>query len=153
MRIWVDADACPRLIKEVLFRAAERTETQLILVSNHALTNPPSPWISKLQVNAGFDVADHKILSLLSPDDLVVTADIPLAAEVVTKGAIALNPRGERYTALNIKQRLSMRNFSETLRSSGVRTQGPAILSKKEITQFANELDQILRADSKRKGN
>mgnify|MGYP000013441958 CR=1 FL=1 len=153
MRIWVDADACPRLIKEVLFRAAERTETQLILVSNHALTNPPSPWISKLQVNAGFDVADHKILSLLSPDDLVVTADIPLAAEVVTKGAIALNPRGERYTALNIKQRLSMRNFSETLRSSGVRTQGPAILSKKEITQFANELDQILRADSKKKGN
>lgn len=149
MRILVDADACPKIIKEILYRAADRAQIELILVSNHELTTPPSPWITKLQVGAGFDVADNKIVSLLTSEDLVITADIPLAAEVVQKEAIALNPRGERYTPSNIKQRLSMRNFSDNLRSSGIRTNGPATLSKKEIQLFANELDKILRVNMK----
>lgn len=149
MRIWIDADACPKIIKEVLYRAAIRTQTALILVSNHALTTPPSPYITKMQVTAGFDVVDNKILELLEPGDLVITADIPLADGVVSKNGIALNPRGERYTPANIKQRLSIRNFSADLRSSGVITGGPAALSKKEIQQFANQLDQILQAKTK----
>lgn len=144
MRIFVDADACPKVIKEILYRAADRAQVELILISNHALSTPSSPWISKLQVVAGFDVADSKIIDLLQRDDLVITADIPLAAEVVACNALALNPRGELYTSSNIKQRLSIRNFSDDLRSSGVRTHGPATLSKREIQLFANELDQIL---------
>lgn len=144
MRIWVDADACPKVIKEILFRAAIRTKTALVLVSNHALSTPSSPFISKMQVAAGFDVADNKIVQSLLPGDLVITADIPLADAVIDKGATALNPRGELYSKANIKERLSMRNFSTDLRSSGVRTGGPATISKKEIQYFANELDKLL---------
>jgi uncharacterized protein YaiI (UPF0178 family) len=144
MRIWVDADACPNMIKEILFRAAARTKTPLILVSNHALTAPPSPYISKMQVMAGLDVADNKIVQTMDAGDLVITADIPLADAVIDKGGVALNPRGELYSKSNIKERLSMRNFSTDLRGSGVRTGGPAAISKREIQQFANELDQLL---------
>jgi uncharacterized protein len=144
MRIWVDADACPKVIKEILFRAAARTKTALILVSNHALFAPPSPFITKMQVTAGFDVADNKIVQNVQAGDLVITADIPLADAVIDKGSIVLNPRGELYSKANIKERLSMRNFSTDLRSSGVRTGGPATLSKREIQSFANELDSVL---------
>lgn len=141
MPIWVDADACPKVIKEILFRAAMRTKTLLILVSNHALATPASPFISKMQVTAGFDVADNKIVQHVEVNDLVITADIPLADAVIDKGATALNPRGELYSKANIKERLSLRNFSTDLRSSGVRTGGPATISKKEIQNFANMLD------------
>jgi uncharacterized protein YaiI (UPF0178 family) len=144
MRIWVDADACPKVIKEILFRAAIRTSTALILVSNHALAAPFSPFITKMQVIGGFDVADDKIVQCLEANDLVITADIPLAAAVVEKGGVALNPRGELYSEKNIKERLAIRNFSTDLRSSGIRTGGPATISKKEIQFFANELDNIL---------
>ena len=144
MQIWVDADACPKVIKEILFRAAERTKTMLILVSNHALTVPPSPFITRIQVTRGFDVADDKIIERLQKNDLVITADIPLANAVVDKECKALNPRGELYTTSNIKERLAIRNFSEQLRSSGVITGWPATLSKKEIQNFANNLEQIL---------
>jgi uncharacterized protein YaiI (UPF0178 family) len=146
MRIWVDADACPKVIKEILYRAAKRTQTQITLVANQMLVTPPSPFITKMQVPAGFDVADDKIVSLLQPGDLVITADIPLADAVVSKGCKALNPRGELYSEQNIKERLALRNLSEGLRSSGMRTGGPATLSKKEIQEFANQLDQILGA-------
>lgn len=144
MRIWVDADACPKVIKEILFRAAMRTKTALILVSNHALATPASPFISKLQVTSGFDVADNKIIQNLEANDLVITADIPLADAAIDKGAIALNPRGELYSKANIKERLSLRNFSTDLRSSGVRTGGPATISKREIQNFANALDKFI---------
>lgn len=150
MRIWVDADACPKVIKEILFRAAIRTETALILVSNHALSAPPSPFITKMQVLAGFDVADDKIIEKIQPEDLVITGDIPLAAAAINKGANALNPRGELYTASNIKERLSIRNFSTDLRNSGTKTGGPAALSKKQIQQFANELDKALNLSSRK---
>lgn len=145
MRIWVDADACPKVIKDVLFRAAIRTNTALILVSNHALSTPASPLISKIQVVGGFDVADDRIMKNLEANDLVITADIPLAATAIDKGAVVLNPRGQLYSASNIKERLSIRNFSTDLRGSGVRTGGPATLSKREIQAFANELDNLLR--------
>lgn len=144
MHIWVDADACPKIIKEILFRAAMRTKTKVTLVSNHALTSPSSPYITKMQVTAGFDVADNKILQLAKANDLIITADIPLAAAVIDKGCIALNPRGELYSPSNIKQRLSIRNFSDGLRGSGVITGGPDKLSKKEIQDFANQLDRLL---------
>lgn len=145
MKIWVDADACPKIIKEILFRAAIRTKTALILVSNSTLSTPPSIFITKIQVLAGYDVADNKIIESIQADDLVITSDIPLAAAVVDKGGIALNPRGELYTSANIKERLSIRNFSTDLRGSGVRTGGPPTLSKKEIQRFANELDKALQ--------
>lgn len=144
MKIWVDADACPKTIKEILFRAAIRTKTKLILVSNHALSAPASPFISKIQVIAGFDVADNKIILNLEAGDLVITADIPLADAVISKAGIALNPRGELYSKENIKERLSLRNFSMDLRSSGVQTGGPSTLSKSEIQRFANALNCIL---------
>ncbi len=145
MQIWVDADACPKIIKDILFRAAIRTKIPLILVSNHAISTPPSTFITKMQVIAGYDVADNKIIENIKANDLVITGDIPLAAAVIDKGAIALNPRGELYTPANIKERLSIRNFSTDLRGSGVRTGGPPTLSKKEIQRFANELDKALR--------
>lgn len=145
MRIWVDADACPKVIKEILYRAAIRTKTALVLVSNHALATPPSPYITKLQVLAGFDVADNKIIEYVQAKDLVITGDIPLAAAVINKDAMALNPRGELYSSANIKERLAIRNFSTDLRDSGVKTGGPATISKKEIQQFANELDRVLQ--------
>ena len=144
MRIWVDADACPKMIKDILFRAANRTRTMLILVSNHPLSSPPSPFISKLQVSAGFDVADDKIVESLAVGDIVITADIPLADAVISKGCIALNPRGRLYSENNIKQQLSMRNFSHGLRSSGVVTGGPPKITKKELQDFANALDKLL---------
>jgi len=144
MKILVDADACPNKIKEILFRAAIRTETKLILISNHAILTPASPFISKIQVIAGLDVADNRIVQSLEPDDLVITADIPLADAVIDKNGMALNPRGEFYSKENIKERLSLRNFSADLRSSGVTTGGPRALSKNEIQRFANALHSIL---------
>ena len=148
MRIWVDADACPKIIKEILFRAAIRTQTLLTLVSNHALSSFSSPYITKIQVVSGFDVADNKIVQSVEPGDLVITADIPLASSVIEKGGLALNPRGELYSPSNIKERLSVRNFCTDLRSSGVQTGGPATLTKREIQNFANVLDSVLRGQA-----
>ncbi|MBY4675870.1 YaiI/YqxD family protein [Marinobacterium arenosum] len=144
MQIWVDADACPKVIKEILFRAAERTETQLTLVANQPLATPPTPLIRALQVPAGFDIADNEIVKRCQPGDLVITADIPLAAEIIAKGGHALNPRGEFYSESNIRARLNMRDFMETLRASGVQTGGPAALSQADRQEFANQLDRFL---------
>jgi len=144
MKIWVDADACPVVIKEIIFRAAERTNTQTTLLANHYLKTPPSKVISFVQVSAGFDVADDQIVKRADKGDLVITADIPLAAEVVEKGCIALNPRGELYTASNIKQRLNMRDFMDTLRSSGIETGGVPPISQNDRQTFANNLDRWL---------
>lgn len=144
MRIWVDADACPKVIKEILFRAAERRQIQLTLVANKLLYCPPSKVIRALQVPAGFDVADNKIVELTEAGDLVVTADIPLAAGVIAKGGHALNPRGELYTQDTIRERLTMRDFMDVLRSSGVETGGPAALSQADRQAFANQLDRFL---------
>ncbi|PWC11947.1 YaiI/YqxD family protein [Brenneria roseae subsp. americana] len=144
MQIWVDADACPNVIKDVLYRAAERTETQTTLVANQSLKVPPSRFIRTLRVSAGFDVADNEIVRRVGPGDLVVTSDIPLAAEVIEKGGIALNPRGERYTPDTIRERLNMRDFMDTMRASGIQTGGPATLSQRDRQQFANELDKWL---------
>lgn len=140
--IWVDADACPNLIKEIIFRAAKRAQIETILVANQPIYTPPSPFIKKIVVSAGFDVADQQIVDSMQSGDLVITADIPLADAVIEKGGIALNPRGELYSQNNIKQRLSVRNFSAELRSSGINTGGPAIISKREVQDFANKLDQ-----------
>jgi uncharacterized protein YaiI (UPF0178 family) len=145
MKIWVDADACPGVIKEILFRAAERTRTQTMLVANQGMRIPPSPFIRFTQVPAGFDVADKHIAEQLETNDLVVTADIPLAAAAIEKGAHALNPRGELYTKDNIRERLSMRNFMDELRGSGVATGGPAPLGPRDREAFANSLDRLLR--------
>lgn len=145
MSIWVDADACPNVIKEVLYRAADRTATTVTFVANQFLRVPPSPYLRTLQVPAGFDVADNEIVKRIEPGDLVITADIPLAAEVIEKGAAALNPRGERYSPATIRERLTMRDFMDTLRSSGVQTGGPAAMSPRDRQQFANELDSWLR--------
>lgn len=144
MSIWVDADACPGVIKEILFRAAERTQTQLTLVANQPLRTPPSKVIRSIQVSQGFDVADNEIVQRMNKGDLVITADIPLASEVIDQGGVALNPRGELYTTANIKARLSMRDFMETLRSSGVETGGPAAFSQTDRQNFANQLDRWL---------
>lgn len=144
MKIWVDADACPVVIKEILFRAAERTKVETILVANHFLKTPPSKVIRFMQVASGFDVADNEIVRRVEPNDLVITADIPLAAEVIEHKAIALNPRGELYTAANIKQRLNMRDFMDTLRSSGVETGGAPPISQADRQMFANNLDKLL---------
>ncbi len=144
MKIWVDADACPVVIKEILFRAAQRTSIHTTLVANQRIKIPPSQYISFLQVSQGFDVADNEIVKRLDPGDLVITADIPLASEVIDKQAIALNPRGELYTTDNIKNRLNMRDFMETLRASGVDTGGPPPLSQSDRKAFANQLDKFL---------
>lgn len=144
MQIWVDADACPRVVKDILFRAAERTETRVTLVANQFIATPPSPLINSIQVPAGFDVADNTIVQKLAAGDLVITADIPLAAEVIEKGGHALNPRGEMYTKENIRQRLSMRDFMDTLRSSGIDTGGPPALNQHDRQMFANKLDRFL---------
>ena len=144
MHIWVDADACPKMIKEILFRAAIRTKTKLTLVANSSLTYPGSPFIQSVRVEKGFDSADNYIVSHLEANDLVITADIPLAAEVVAKKGLAINPRGELYTENNIKQRLNIRDMNEQLRATGERTGGPAVLSIKEKTAFANSLDRCL---------
>ncbi|MDP7537137.1 MAG: YaiI/YqxD family protein [Methylococcales bacterium] len=144
MQIWVDADACPVVVKEILFRAAERSKIILTLVANQAIRIPPSRTIKMLQVAHGFDVADNEIVKRLTVGDLVITGDIPLAAEVVAKGGLALNPRGELYTLENIRERLAMRDFMETLRSSGVQTGGPAPMSQTERQAFANQLDRVI---------
>ncbi|MCL6415302.1 YaiI/YqxD family protein [Aestuariirhabdus sp. Z084] len=144
MQIWVDADACPKVIKDILFRAAQRTETSLTLVANQPLATPAGNLIQSVQVPAGFDVADNHIVQQLSAGDLVVTADIPLAAEVVEKKALAINPRGELYTPETIRQRLAMRNLMEELRSSGEQLGGPAKFSQQDRQRFANTLDRLL---------
>ena len=144
MKIWLDGDACPKAIKSILFRAVMRTQTTLMMVSNHLLTAPPSPFIKKIVVSSGFDVADNHIVASMEPGDLVITADIPLADAVVSKGGIALNPRGQRYTADNIKQCLAIRNLNESLRSNGLITSGQGTISAKEIQNFANCLDRFL---------
>ena len=144
MKIWVDADACPVVIKEILFRAAERTGVQLTLVANQPVRIPPSRHIKFIQVAAGFDVADDEIVKRLDNGDLVITADIPLAAEAIEKGASALNPRGELYSIDNIRARLNMRDFMDTLRSSGIDTGGPPALGQGDRKSFANHLDKIL---------
>lgn len=144
MHIWIDADACPRVIKEILYRASKRTGVRLTLVANQPLQVPPSRDIRTVQVGAGFDVADNYIVEQLAPGDLVVTADIPLASDAIDKGAFALNPRGELYTTENIRQRLNMRDFMDTLRSSGIDTGGPSTFGQAERQAFANQLDRLL---------
>lgn len=144
MKIWVDADACPVVIKEILFRAAERTGIELTLVANHSLRTPLLKNIKMLQVPSGFDVADNEIVKRVMAEDLVITGDIPLAAEVLEKNAYALNPRGELYSQDSIKAKLSTRDFMDTMRASGVHTGGPAALSKSDRQAFANQLDKLL---------
>lgn len=144
MHIWVDADACPVAIKEILYRAANRVERPLTLVANQMLRVPPSPWIKAVQVPSGFDVADQRIAQSAVAGDIVVTADIPLAAAVIAKGAWVIDPRGELLDPGNIQERLSMRNFMETLRNSGVETGGPAAMSAADRQAFANQLDRLL---------
>jgi uncharacterized protein YaiI (UPF0178 family) len=144
MKIWVDADACPGVIKDILFRAAERTGVKVTLVANHAIPVPRSRYINFLQVTSGFDVADNEIVKRLDQGDLVITSDIPLAADVIEKGGHALNPRGELYTANNIRARLNMRDFMDSLRASGIDTGGPSALSQSDRKAFANHLDKFL---------
>jgi len=150
MKIWVDADACPVVIKEILFRAADRTKLAMTLVANQPVLIPPSRYISTLQVASGFDVADDEIVARLSAGDLVITSDIPLAAEVLEKGGLALSPRGELYTGENIGARLNMRDFMDTMRASGIHTGGPPALNQSDRQAFANELDKILSRYVKR---
>ena len=150
MHIWVDADACPAVIKDILFRAAERIQCPLTLVANKLLRVPPSPYLRALQVPGGFDVADAEIARRCEPGDLVITADIPLAAQVIDKGGHALNPRGEFYSKENIREALNLRDFMDGLRSSGVQTGGPPPLSQADRQVFANQLDRFL---AKQAGN
>lgn len=149
MRIWVDGDACPAVIKDILFRAAERTQTELTLVANQGMSTPRSRFIRMLQVPSGFDVADNEIVKRLAAGDLVITSDIPLAAEVIEKGGHALSPRGELYSVDNIRERLNMRDFMDTLRASGINTGGPAALSQTDRRMFANHLEKLLTHRSK----
>ena len=144
MEIWVDADACPVVIKEILFRAAKRTGIQLTLVANQPVHIPKSPSIRMIQVPSGFDVADNEIVRRCSADDLIVTSDIPLAAEIIDKGAYALSPRGELFSADDIRARLNMRDFLDTLRASGIDTGGPPALSHSDRQLFASHLDTLL---------
>ncbi|WP_269531898.1 YaiI/YqxD family protein [Chitinimonas sp. BJYL2] len=144
MKIWVDADACPRVIKDILFRAADRAQIATTLVANQLIAVPPSLYLRAVQVPSGFDVADSYIVQAVEAGDLVITADIPLAALVVEKGARALDPRGELHTAATIRERLSMRDFMENLRASGVETGGPAAFGQAERQAFAKQLDKLL---------
>jgi len=144
MQLWVDADACPGVIKDILFRVAERTKLPLTLVANRLLRVPPSPYIRARQVPMGFDVADRHIMDEVAAGDLVITADIPLAAALIEKGAFALSPRGEFYSTENIRERLGMRDFMEGLRGAGVDISGPATLSQADRQAFARELDRFL---------
>lgn len=150
MKIWVDADACPNVVKEILFRVANRVGVQVTLVANQFIRVPASAHIRSIQVEAGFDVADNYIVQQVEAGDLVITADIPLADEVITKNGHALNPRGEMYTKETIKQRLQMRDFMETLRSSGIQTGGPAPLSQADRQSFANKLDSFIAKNFKK---
>lgn len=144
MKIWVDADACPVVIKEILFKAAERTGVEMTLVANQPMRIPSSSCITFILVGAGADVADNEIVKRLDTGDLVITADIPLASAVIDKGGYALNPRGELYTTENIKSRLSMRDFMDSLRANGVETGGPPVLNQNDRQTFANQLDKFL---------
>lgn len=144
MQIWVDADACPKVIKEILFRAAERARVPLTLVANQLLRIPASPHVRAVQVPAGFDVADNWIVEQIQAGDLVITADIPLASGVIARGGHALNPRGEFYSRDNIQERLALRNLMDELRGSGMQTGGPAALAQGDRQAFANQLDRFL---------
>ncbi|HYG45711.1 MAG TPA: YaiI/YqxD family protein [Bordetella sp.] len=149
MHIWVDADACPAVIKEILFRAAQRWQRPLTLVANQMLRTPPSTWIRAIQVPHGFDVADSYIVEHAAAGDLVITGDIPLAAQALDKQALVLSPRGERYTPDTIRERLSMRDMMEELRSAGIDTGGPAAFSQADRRAFANALDRLMMARAK----
>ena len=144
MNIWVDADACPAVVKDILYRAAERAQVALTLVANQPLRTPRSSFIRTLQVPRGFDVADNEIARRVEPGDLVVTADIPLAAQVIERGGSALDPRGELYSPDTIRERLNMRDFMDELRASGVQTGGPPPLAHGDRQRFANQLDRLL---------
>ena len=144
MRIWVDADACPAVVRDILFRAARRTGRELTLVANRPVATPPSRLIRSLVVASGIDVADNEIARRARAGDLVITSDIPLAAEVIEKGVHALSPRGERYSVETIRDRLNMRDFADTLRGSGVHTGGPPPLGARERKAFADQLDRLL---------
>jgi uncharacterized protein YaiI (UPF0178 family) len=150
VQIWVDADACPAVIKDILYRAAERVSIPVVLVANRPLHTPPSRWVRSIVVPHGFDVADARISAEVAPGDLVITADIPLAAAVVERGAFALNPRGEFYSRDNVRELLDLRNFREHLRESGVETGGPAAFSHADRQAFANQLDRFLTASRQR---
>ena len=147
-QIWVDADASPKVIKEILYKACERTKTNMNLVANQLLETPRSRYIRSVQVGSGFDVADNYIVENSNKGDIVITADIPLAAELVAKDCVVLNPRGERYTKENIRQTLNMRDFMDSLRSTGVQTGGPDSFSKSDRMTFANSLDRVLAQGS-----
>ncbi len=144
MKIWVDADACPVAIRDIIIRAALRKQLTTTFIANHSLNLPKSPFLAMVQVAQGFDVADNEIVNRAQEGDLVITQDIPLAAEVIAKNCLAMNPRGERWTKENIGQRLNMRDFMETLRSSGIQSGGPATLNQRDKMTFANSLDKIL---------
>ncbi len=144
MQIWVDADACPGVIKDILYRAAERAAIPLVLVANRLLRVPPSPYIRSVQVARGFDVADDAIAAAMEPGDLVITADIPLASDVIARGGVVLDPRGTLYTKENIEEALTLRNFMNDLRGSGVQTGGPPAHSHADRQAFANQLDRFL---------
>jgi uncharacterized protein len=149
MQIWVDADACPVVIREILFRAAERTGVTMTLVANKPVRLPVAQNLHFVQVPQGFDAADKRIVELMVAGDLVITADVPLAAAAIEKGGVALNPRGELYTSENVRERLSVRNFLDELRGSGVNTGGPPALSQRERQMFANQLDRLLAKHGK----
>ena len=151
MKIWVDADACPVVIKDILFKAAERTGVHTTLVANQPIRVPPSRFIHSVQVASGFDVADNEIVERTEPGDLVITGDIPLAADVIEKGGLALSPRGESFTTENIKARLNIRDFMDTLRGSGIDTGGPPALNQNDRKTFADHLDRLLAKHAERK--
>ncbi|HLT99338.1 MAG TPA: YaiI/YqxD family protein [Burkholderiaceae bacterium] len=153
MQIWVDADACPVVIKDILYRAAQRWKHPLILVANQMLRTPPSPYIRAVQVQRGFDVADDYIVQHSSAGDLIITGDIPLASQVLAKGGMVLNPRGERYTSETIGERLAMRDMMEELRSAGVDTGGPASFSQSDRRAFGNALDQLMMAQARKEAS
>lgn len=150
MKIWVDADACPTVIKDILFKAANRAQLVTTLIANHYIKIPPSPFIKFVQVQNGFDIADDEIVKRVQKSDLVITSDIPLADEVITKLALALSPRGELYSKENIKSRLNIRDFMDTMRASGLHTGGPSALSQTDRQNFANHLDRIIQQAQKR---
>jgi uncharacterized protein YaiI (UPF0178 family) len=149
MTIWIDADACPVTVKEILYKTAERRKISTVLVANQPLRIPPSDFIRFIKVDAGFDVADGEIVKQMVPGDLVITADIPLAAEIIEKEGLALNPRGELYTSDSIRAKLGMRDFMDTLRSGGVVTGGPPPLNKRDRKKFADALDRLLQQSKK----
>jgi hypothetical protein len=150
MKIWVDADACPVVIKDILFKAANRAQIETTLIANHYIKIPPSPFIKFVQVQNGFDIADDEIIKRVQKSDLVITSDIPLADEVITKLAVALSPRGELYSKENIKSRLNIRDFMDTMRASGLHTGGPSALSQTDRQNFANHLDRIIQLAQKK---